>query len=219
MDVSILNQSDCPLFGLPTELRLQIYEMALCLSIDVDTLELGLHIPKNHLALVQTCRRIHDEADRLFWPLYRFEYTPRLFRLRPTTREALTAITMTTSRAELAYRAASHIAESLPNIRSLHIQRPMSVRSIDVNEWRLRAMQMRVALAAMRKLENFEILTPEYGGVLTAVEETRWLKLQEVDDSLRAVVDALLRSRQQPSSERVEEECCDNVAAVESLHL
>lgn len=92
-------QDQCALFELPTELRLYIYQLSMRSSEPVDATELSGH----HLSILQTCRRVLQEAEVLFYGMHRFRYSPHLLRIGDARLEAITAVTIVASSAGPAF--------------------------------------------------------------------------------------------------------------------
>lgn len=68
------SQPQCRLFSLPTEIRLTIYEYAFAFPStddDVPLIHAAVTYPMTYLALLETCRRISDEAYTTYLDAFR----------------------------------------------------------------------------------------------------------------------------------------------------
>lgn len=191
MASSINTQEQSPLFRLPPELRLQIYELILKIHSDNDI----VHTTNNPttrpsvLSILETCRVIDSEAAPIFYILNTLSTShPSSFlsslglrRRNAITRFAVTAFTA----AEL------HISlkglEPVSQLKSLHIVRKQSVRFTSVSEWRMMAPQLVAVIGRFEKLEEVKVITPEVRDA-TAREQADLQSLEEVDRRLCAAV-------------------------------
>jgi hypothetical protein len=171
-------QEQCPLFNLPAEIRLFIYEFALQRNDDpVDVNEIPY---RHHLAVLQSCRRINHEAKTIFYAIHRFGFSNYLFkRVGPNRRNAITAVTITTSSGGAPHGCVTNL-HKLPNLKSLYFQRDVSVRYLNISEWASMRRQIQSELAKLKSLEEVKIFTPEAKD-LTPAEEQRMEKLRGID--------------------------------------
>ena len=189
LPLSTLPQSQCRLFNMPAEIRLYIYELALQVyggTVNVEDL------PKQHLSILQTCQRILHEAKAIFYSLHRFRYTPytpHLFRIGPTRRNEITALTIVTSSGASAFYAIEKL-HLFPKLLSLYIQREMSVRYLNVSEWSFLAKQMQNELGKLQTLQEVKVFTPTATSELTIAEKAREEKLGRVDALLQRGIQA-----------------------------
>ena len=172
-----LPQAQCYLFNIPTEIRLYIY--GLVLHVQNEPVDVG-NLSKRHLSILQTCRRILIEAEAIFYVLHRFQYSPRLFRIGLLRRDTITALTIVTSSGGSAFSAMEDL-HLLPKLKSLYMQRQMSVRYLNVSEWSVMAKQMQDVLSKLQSLQEVKIFTPAASSELTLAEKTREEKLMRVD--------------------------------------
>lgn len=176
----MLSQAQCPLFDLPTEIRLYIYELTVLMPDEPVNLE---EIPsKHHLAILQTCRRVFHEAETIFYATHRFQCAPPLFRTGLSRRNAITRLTIVISSGGAAHAAITKLHQ-LPNLRSLYIQRKISIRYLNVSGWAIMARQMQTELAKLPSLREVKVFTPVALN-LTPAEEQRNEKLKRVDAML-----------------------------------
>ena len=171
-----LPQTQCRLFHLPTEIRLYIYQLTVL--IDEEPLVLT-DLPTKHLAVLQTCRRILYEAETIFYEMHRFQSSSLLFHIGPTRQAAITALTIVTSSGGAAHHTITEL-HLFPKLKSLYIQREMSIRYLNVSEWSVMAKQMQTELAKLPSLVEVKVLTP-IASNLTPAEEARREKLARVD--------------------------------------
>jgi hypothetical protein len=68
----------------------------------------------------------------------------------------------------------------LPKLKSLYIQRQMSVRYLNVSEWSVMARQMGDTLSKLQSLHEVKVLTPAASSELTLAEKTRDEKVMRV---------------------------------------
>lgn len=164
-------QTACRLFNLPAEIRLTIYKLVF--GTAKSTAELG-HLPsKNHLALLQTCRRVLREAEDIFYTLHRFTYhsgtTHTLYNtvqlLNPHRRSAIQRLTIVASNGAAAFGVISEL-HNLPGLKSIYLERDDFSRCINISNWSLLAKQMRDALGKLEALEEVRVFTLEPSGEL-----------------------------------------------------
>jgi hypothetical protein len=70
--------------------------------------------------------------------------------------------------------------QALPNLSSVHIQRKISVRFLDISGWAVMAPQIITEVKGMPKLTEVKFLTPEASS-LAEHEYARKARLEEID--------------------------------------
>ena len=173
-------QDQCPLFKLPTEIRLYIYLLVLRLPEPVKVRSLSTQ----HLSLLQTCRRVLQEAETLFYELHRFQYSPLLFRVGHIRLNAITALTIIASSAGSTYSDIKQL-HHFPSLTSLYLQREISIRYLNLSEWSIMRKQIQTALRDLPLLREVKIFTPPASSTLTPAEEQRQEKLNQIDTELQ----------------------------------
>lgn len=139
--------------------------------------------PKHHLSILQTCRRVLLEAETIFYSTHRFQHSELWLKSGEIRREAITAIAIITSSAGKAFSDMEDL-HHYPNLKSLHIEREMSIRYLNVAEWSIMWRQMKIELGKLPCLREVKIFTPEASSELTPAEEERLQKLKRVDAML-----------------------------------
>ncbi|KAK4495924.1 hypothetical protein PRZ48_013192 [Zasmidium cellare] len=179
----IHQQEQSPLFRLPAELRLEIYEHVLRLPIPAAATNVIPRAAKGGLSILLTCRRALAEAEEVFYSVNRCSHenpVDFLQTLSPRRRLAITKFTMPVVSA-----AAMHVRlqqlHALPNLTSLYIQRRTSIRYLDVSGWAIMAAQIVAEIRKMEKLAEVRFLTPEATSTLTETEVARKEKLDGID--------------------------------------
>ncbi|OAQ61595.1 hypothetical protein VFPPC_09417 [Pochonia chlamydosporia 170] len=191
-------QAQCILFRLPIELRLRIYEEVL--RIKSPKVQLKWY-PASHrtsphlsvLSIIETCRRIHAEAEPIFYSINYIQYsvtTPRpstsFFQtISPTRLESIRSLIISVSSGGEALHI---IRELMPltKLQKLMIERQQCVRYIDIQAWIVLAKQLKMELEKLSELQILDIITPETPKQ-TPEEEQRMRRLDQVDDFLREV--------------------------------
>ncbi|RDW84241.1 hypothetical protein BP6252_01831 [Coleophoma cylindrospora] len=186
------------LFGLPVEMRIRIYELAL--AIDSPTVQLRWHpantrnLQPSVLALLETCHRIFAEAELIFYTVNHFQYPLKSPRgvaavfpqtINPKRRAAIISLQVSVPAASAALSTIQELA-LLPRLQRLRIERLHSVRYIDVGQWAVLAKQLKMELEKLAELRELEIVTPETVE-LTSLEEQRIRRLGKIDASLQHV--------------------------------
>lgn len=206
-------QLQSPLFALPTELRLQIWEHLLTLLTPTTSTEpfYGIpmspepHLCPNHrrlrppsiLSILQTCRLAHTEAQTLFYSLNRLHADPRIAaaRLSPPRRAAVAAMTMTVTVAQemtSVARALRSAEGALPGLRSLWFVRTQTIKFLDPRPWAVMSYQTAGELrgakeGGCRLLSEVRVITPEEKYPTNADRE-RWARLRIADERIEAAV-------------------------------
>lgn len=176
-------QTQSKLFSVPAEIRDYIYKLVLEINDDPVRMET---IPKNHLSILQACRRILLEAETIFYAAHRFQYSGQqshLHRIGPPRRDAITAITIVTSSGAIAFGMIQGL-HRFPNLKSLHIQREVSVRYLNISDWAIMRRQIRSELDRFKHLSEVRILMPLPTSELTQAEMPRAEKLASIDADL-----------------------------------
>ena len=175
-------QDDCPLFMLPAEIRQYIYELVL--QHDDGTVRVTKLPAKRHFAILQTCQRILYEAEMIFFASHRFQPSSIWHHLGETRRSVITAATIKTSSGGTAFSEIEQL-HLFPNLKSLYIEREMSIRYLNISEWAIMWRQMQTELNKLQFLEEVKIFTPEASSALTPAEEERLAKLNRIDAELQ----------------------------------
>ncbi|KAK5169899.1 uncharacterized protein LTR77_005877 [Saxophila tyrrhenica] len=180
-------QDQSRLFSLPAEIRLYIYELAL--AVDGGIAELGRPPSKHHLAMLRTCQRVRNESKDIYYDLHRFIVrTADTVRNAPhRQRDLIHAITISTSSGVQALEMVQKAA-TLPNLRSIHFKRDISLRYLNISLWSLMARQIQTALAELKSLEKIEFFTADASTALEGNELVRLEKLRKVDSMLKVSV-------------------------------
>lgn len=183
-------QSQSPLFQLPAEIRLQIYENAFKIKQAHSVIEIRQHPAPTWSVLnfLLTCRRALAEAEEIFYSVNRLTIVDSAFwsHVGVRRREAITMISLPVRSAAAALGALERLHHA-PNLRSLHIERQVSIRFTAVREWRVMAAQLVTEIEKMRCLGDLRISTPKPVD-LSEHELGMRSSLEEVDDRLRGAV-------------------------------
>lgn len=189
------SQSQSVLFTLPAELRLQIYEHAL--SVERETVLLvAPHFLRKYrqrvtvLMLLETCRRIHAEAEPIFYRVNRLELPNSAHAgvffstVSQTRREAIRsmAIYVWSDYEQLHFIRAIAPASG---VRHLRINRACCEWHMEKSIWSRFADDIAAALRELKELRGLEITSPRLPVKTPAVESKR-RELKELDDKLIA---------------------------------
>lgn len=185
------NQAQCIIFRLPLELRQRIYEE----HFSIDSVKVHLKwYPTSRLSvlvLLETCRRIHAEAEHVFYSINRLQYTnlePRpstsfFHSISPARLESIQNLTICVSSAGEALQICQELAP-LRNLRALTIERQQCARYIDVSSWKLLSKQLKAELEKLSSLKALDIVTP-YTPKQTPEEQERMRQLAQIDGLLQ----------------------------------
>lgn len=192
-------QAQCILFRLPLELRQRIYEEYF--SIKSPKVHLKWYptsrrgfFPVSVLMLLEVCRRIHAEAEHIFYSANKLEYsilsptpTTDFFKiLSPTRLESIQDLTISVSSAGETLYICQRLLP-LQKLRALTIERQQCVRYIDIQAWILLSKQLTTELEKLEGLTVLEVVTPDTPKP-TPEDEQRMQRLDQVDDLLREVI-------------------------------
>lgn len=172
-------QEQSPLFRLPAEIRLHIYELVFRVpqkgqGVVLRRLCAGEHCnhPRSVLTSLLSCRRFLDEAEEIFYSMNRL-FVEKAFwaSIGPRRRDAITRITVAES---------IHSLPNAPNLKSLYIVRRLSVKYINPHWWAAMAPQLIAEIEKMESLEEIKIFTPNAKD-LNEHEIARQRRLNEID--------------------------------------
>jgi hypothetical protein len=186
------------LFSLPIELRLRIYEEVLF----IESSEVRLKwYPANYrkklrpsvLSILETCRRIHGEAESIFYSINQFQcpietssLAPGFFQsIGPIRRDAIRSLTVSVSSGSKALALIQDVT-LLSKLQKLRIERQLCIRYIDIGTWVVLAKQLKTELKKLGELRELEIVTPETV-TPTPEEEQRMQRLVQIDCFLQEV--------------------------------
>lgn len=189
-------QEHSPLFRIPAEIRLHIYELLFRIPTGDQGVKLrrGGHShshPMSVLALILTCRRLKDEAEELFYGTNRIfvDDTDILGSLGRRRRDAMTSVAVPAQSAG-ALLARLQDVQQLSNLQSLHIIRTLSVKYIDPRSWAVMAPQIMAEIKKMKALKEVKFITPEAKD-LTEHELASQSRLSEIDARIRNAVQSV----------------------------
>ncbi|WPH02725.1 Hypothetical protein R9X50_00559300 [Acrodontium crateriforme] len=196
----VFQQEQSPLFCLPTELRLRIYELVLRIETPTVTLtrwqkyhsQRGLH---SVLTLLETCRRIHAETELIFYDINTIVIpsmnpydTCYMNTVSPKRLHAIKSLIVQVSSSSDALAKLQDVALRF-RVHKLIVERHQSVRFIDVRSWAYFRQQMQAEVENMSELKDIDFITPSAKGNISEDELRRLQKLNAIDDTLRLVVD------------------------------
>ena len=198
---AVLQQAQSPLFRLPAEIRLHIFELVLKVDwAGPERFEFGVNIKQvpadekrlSVLSVLGTCRRVLAEAEDMYYAINRLEvrwsdYTSFVSSLEQPRRDAITSLTI------WCYSATPALLETLqqlaltPNVKSLWLGADGSIMVASVRSWEQATPQLMVELGKLEFLEELKILMPGawYTGVDNLADNQR---LVEVEKTLQAAV-------------------------------
>lgn len=186
---SIGLQEQSPLFRIPAEIRLEVYEHILRIPTSSPTSSVNLvHRPAqlripSSLSLLETCRLILSEAETLFYALNRLStaYPANLYNsLNSARRSAITQVTLPALSGASTFALLQQL-QNFENVKSVYLERRNSARFQDVRTWRVMEKQIVGVLAGMEELEEVKFWTPEMEGVIIESEKRRGRELEEFD--------------------------------------
>ncbi|KAF2720490.1 hypothetical protein K431DRAFT_295167 [Polychaeton citri CBS 116435] len=180
------SQEQSPLFQLPVELRLNIYEHLLRIGVTGSGVELVQRLTPvrfpTRLAILSTCRRALAEAEDIFYSVNRLslEHPDELWAsLGPRRRCAVTSFTLPAKSAASTLHGLQQL-RLFQNLESLHIERRLGVQYQDISTWAIMVPQLAAEVRAMERLVDVRIINPEATG-LTEHDKVREMKLKEID--------------------------------------
>lgn len=155
-------QLQSPLFALPAELRLNIYELLLFVPSGLRITNRTNRESPSILSLLQTCRRILAEAEDIFYSIQRLQFslsecTPFLNSIGTKRREAITSISIAASNGSQALAQIQDLYLA-PNLRSLYIMNPVGLRYLNISSWTLLARQLEVEMHRLDRLEELKVV-------------------------------------------------------------
>ena len=181
------------LFTLPLEIRLQIYDFLLR---PLHTMDFGVRMTRSPvhprlptiLSILLTCRRALYEAEHIFYTSNRLWVDDVGFpqSLGTVRRSAVWELAVPAQSATMVLELLK-ILQVLPNLRSLHLVRQVSIRYIDVLSWSILASQLVTQAEKLAQIEDLKIITPE-ATELTPGDIERKGKLESIDCRLRQAV-------------------------------
>lgn len=183
---------DSPLFKIPPEIRMYIYELLFQIPPTGQSVQLrrssGHDRPHSVLASLLTCRKFLFEAEYMFYGMNRLliDNSEILRSLGPRRREVITKVSVPAQSASTLYAVLQYLHE-VPNLRSLQIVRWVSVNFIDPRTWAVMAPQIITEIKRMKSLQEVWITTPE-ARELDEHGLARKARLDEIDANICGAV-------------------------------
>lgn len=185
-------QEQSPLFRLPIDIRLEIYEHLLRVppSDSNQAAKLARRSARSssistRLTVLLTCRRVLREAEGIFYSINRFRIeSPNDFlsTLGSRRRCAMKKFTLPVISPAALLLELEHLSAAVPRLSSLYIQRMASVKYLDVSGWVVMAPQLVAKIQEMKNLTEVKILTPDSGSLLLReYEVVRKRRLDGID--------------------------------------